>query len=55
MGNRLNIAKVRVGTTRLCAGENKGIKTPQKLADYVKAQAGKTATPHIINKNSQEK
>ncbi len=36
MANRQRLTAIRATSTRLCAGENKGIKTPQKLEDYVK-------------------
>ena len=36
MANRQRLTALRVTSTRLGAGENKGIKTPQKLEDFVK-------------------
>lgn len=36
MANRQRLTAIRASSTRLGAGENKGIKTPEKLKDFVK-------------------
>lgn len=56
MANRQRIVAKRVGATRLCAGVNKTIPTPPKLAEFVKAETGKTLATQAMSKNlSQER